>query len=1734
MKNFNLKKSFLTLLIPVFLVVVIQSKAQVSLLVTTETTSDGNLRLDSIKTGKPFIFVIDYSVSSLTQNGNNVVIKVQLPTNLTVAGGSTSYAYDHSQITSVTNVGGVITATCINPIPAGSTGQMQISMLYTNGSTPNGYRPNIITTITATNASNSPLSDTTDIKALATNSITLNKTKYNYSTSPTLNGPYTYTIAYNNSGGSEGNLNLYNAAIVDTLPPGVEFVSATKFGSIAAVATPLSGAFAGYTEVKWDWGATTFSGSGSANLTVKYTSPTFSVGSTFSNCASLTGNIPVLPFVGNAATLAPAPPLLSCINGSLASSSSNINNGGSGIGSNIPGLCPGTVMAGSSATFTSGWTNKGNTDLDSVEVIQTIDPNIDVTAVYAQKVQNGVPGSVTPQVLVYEYYQLNTNPGVWVAVSGSPFNNTSLAASNAVSLSAGQYIIKTKIVIKPGVDAIGPYFSQNLNYVGSIRTAVQGPNGGGTIIQGSNNPGTCAVTIAGTTVKNCYTLTAGANGAAALVSNPSCGNTNIVGQAPVFSSLNKATINGSSFAPADTVTYEISAKQLGIGTAQNVIWRDTLDARLTYISGSAQFKLNSGGTYAPIAAGNVTVDGQKLAFALNPVDSGSQIFVKFSAKIADGTPPATIPNRATLYSSNSYINAGNPNTNTPSITVITAAAYTSKLGQTGCDTTHFVYYPEDAHATPQGKIKYRALLKNTGNIGGNNITLIDVFPFIADNRGSTYFANLIAPITFSDPSSIVYYDTVSNPCMPEFNPAINPAGCRTANWSITPPADITSVKAIKVTRSATLAPLDSLIYSWPMVLPVGVPANIVMYNSYTYQLKRADNSAQLLPAVPNKVGMITDCISPLGALGNYAWVDSNANGLQDEAVAAGINGLKIYLYKPGPSGIVGNSDQVLLDSTFTGNDFYGKPGYYTFTNLNTGDYYVQFPSINNKVFTKKDQTIKTDGNSDADRTTGYSGLVHIDAAGTGLDKDNPTIDAGYIPCTLNVVKVKTDITCHDYNDGKITLTVTGNRGSSTYPYLSFLWNDGVITKDRQYLASGTYSVLVTDSVGCKKTLTDSIINPKVLAPIQMNKPYICIDSSVTLTDSTAGGKWYINDTNLAKIDSVTGVIKGKSVGTAIVSYKINNYSCGITYFYPNIVTCDSTGTVNGGGSGGLESKSLGDAVAQRMYTKAKHNELGTVDYSKLKAVTINQPTTVFGGGANGFLALSAVLPTSLNSSNNYKSYISTPTDIPSITNAIDVLSIDYTLNNEAKAVSFATQTKGAVYDHTKAICDRLKGSVLQSMNTIVVNNMPMVTYVLKTPQGYTEYAMSFIVGAKTGRNSYTLQSNWLNQDYTTDEVMYNIQLWAVSMDMVIDMANQVIAKFQADKAVQTITGAALPKTYITAGNRDKTNLVLNVTNNQSATSGYFTILDKSNENSTALNNRTVTFSVPANGKTAVTIPMSDMYESTISLYINNQLQDVVFMADGAWTYATGNNSSVYSFKVNNDPSRTFTSEEYPIFRNVQIAGSLGDYISIFKLLKGGATTQDLSAYKTLKFTASGGGNLRITMVKNSVANWTDQYTTVLPLDKNTKDYNVALSSLASAATKDKINANDVTMVLFALESSTGQAAAINNTLSNVSFIKQDVAYLASLTAKDVTVFPNPINGTTFTCSFMSDKIVALNMRVIDIATGRTAITKAVNAIAGENKVSIDLGTKNPASVYVVTLEGDDVKYNNAKIVISKK
>jgi uncharacterized repeat protein (TIGR01451 family) len=103
-----------------------------------------------------------------------------------------------------------------------------------------------------------------------------------------------------------------------------------------------------------------------------------------------------------------------------------------------------------------------------------------------------------------------------------------------------------------------------------------------------------------------------------------------------------------------------------------------------------------------------------------------------------------------------------------------------------------------------GRVDYRILITNTGNVPATNIVVYDIFPYIGDtgvvdtsDRGSAWRPNLQAPIsnTLGLPLTI-YYSQSENPCRPEVTPT-GPPGC-VDDWSTTPPADITSVQAVRL------------------------------------------------------------------------------------------------------------------------------------------------------------------------------------------------------------------------------------------------------------------------------------------------------------------------------------------------------------------------------------------------------------------------------------------------------------------------------------------------------------------------------------------------------------------------------------------------------------------------------------------------------------------------------------------------------------------------------------------------------------------------------------------------------------------------------------------------------------------------------------------------------------------------------------------------------------------------
>ncbi|MFK5098225.1 hypothetical protein, partial [Klebsiella pneumoniae] len=108
-------------------------------------------------------------------------------------------------------------------------------------------------------------------------------------------------------------------------------------------------------------------------------------------------------------------------------------------------------------------------------------------------------------------------------------------------------------------------------------------------------------------------------------------------------------------------------------------------------------------------------------------------------------------------------------------------------------------------------------------------------------------------------------------------------------------------------------------------------------------------------------------------------------------------------------------------------------------------------------------------------------------------------------------------------------------------------------------------------------------------------------------------------------------------------------------------------------------------------------------------------------------------------------------------------------------------------------------------------------------------------------------------------------------------------------------------------------------------------------------------------------------------------------------------------------------------------------LTVYKLLRAGGVPQDLSAFKTLKFTASGNATLTITLVKQSITNWKDQYSLQLPVSNDPQEYMISLSDFKSANLTTPLNPNDINSIVVSMgPASQGRSTEVTTSLSSVS------------------------------------------------------------------------------------------------------
>ena len=183
----------------------------------------------------------------------------------------------------------------------------------------------------------------------------------------------------------------------------------------------------------------------------------------------------------------------------------------------------------------------------------------------------------------------------------------------------------------------------------------------------------------------------------------------------------------------------------------------------------------------------------------------------------------------------------------------------------------------------------------------------------------------------------------------------------------------------------------------------------------------------------------------------------------------------------------------------------------------------------------------------------------------------------------------------------VTLTdgTSGGTWTSASTSIATVNGSGQVTG----VAVGTTTITYTVSNTCGSAFTTVSFTvtttPSAPGPIS-GLATVCTGSTITLTDTTAGGVWSSSSSSVASVGA-TGIVTGVTAGTATISYLVSN-SCGSVYAIksitvsgaPSVAAISGTTTLCSSGSTTLTDGTSGGAWTSGNTSVATINSSGTV------------------------------------------------------------------------------------------------------------------------------------------------------------------------------------------------------------------------------------------------------------------------------------------------------------------------------------------------------------------------------------------------------------------------------------------------------------------------------------------------------------------------------------------------------------
>ncbi len=511
-----------------------------------------------------------------------------------------------------------------------------------------------------------------------------------------------------------------------------------------------------------------------------------------------------------------------------------------------------------------------------------------------------------------------------------------------------------------------------------------------------------------------------------------------------------------------------------------------------------------------------------------------------------------------------------------------------------------------------------------------------------------------------------------------------------------------------------------------------------------------------------------------------------------------------------------------------------------------------------------------------------------------------------------------------------------------------------------------------------------------------------------------------------------------------------------------------------------------------------------------------QPTeTAVSKGASALAELVQLIPE--NGPQNSQGYVVSPTDLLPVTNAIDVFALNYLRADQRRVGAlFATSTQGEIYEHTKVVCDRLRGAVLEHLDLVTVAGQPFVRSGLRHADGSFDHAISFVVYPEG--DGYVVDSRFRQDEYdapVADADIFNLQVWSVSKMATVELAEQVLARLAALGPVRyrntDANPPALPKTYVRTGRYEQGRLTLELYNAAGASRVHLTGGTLARTESGLRTDFVDTIELPEMADDTpvveVELNLGPIFDAAFFVEVDGEDHpDQLYLADGAWSFAYDTDgASVDRFAV--DPEAPLTAEpgKWTVERPATLAGRVETWTALFRYLQSNALPVDLTDYQYVEFTAWGEGQVRMLLEKASITT-SDHYGHIFHLDDEPQRVRVWFDDLARGDGRDDFVANDVAVLSFYVYGDQHRDRPFTLNVSGVTFGGGPGDILADLPDRFELAqnYPNPFNPET-TLAFSLPEATEVQLTVYDALGREVAVLANGRLDAGRHTVRFDAG-----------------------------